>query len=923
MGSSSKQKHRDRDGNGNDQSNSSNSRKRKHHCSSATSEDRHDRSGATGDGSGTREKRHKHKRHHRDKKREKQEEKQEYASSDSDVVEVLPQEYIAPEAAGDGQSHSSLSVDETNRMRAKLGLKPLQVGPLKTSKASSSQPTTQPSQSSHDRLSVAASDQIRAKLGLKPLQVGTSEAHSTRDIDGNDDEESDDGKLQDDLGEFYHRPAGNITAEKKAEKIKQRLDDRKARRAIESKLAKIKSLGTDANDDLDDPLAWVNRSRQTQSAKVAAAHRAAYLDALDEQFGVAEVIQRGEKQKRAKAYGEKQLKGLRVEHDMGRFMDDGHGGLTLEGKGVVLTLKDQGVLDDGGDVLVNVNMVDDERYEKSNLNKKRKLPHDFYFDEQLDEFGNPLPQSILGKYDEDLDGNKATSDHFIIGHSTSTPMQLNKATTLNNRTSASNSGSSIKEKLAESLLSNMTIASEYYNEDELAAFKKPKKVRKKMRKKAGGTEGGVAAFSGGNRDQVKSGSEAEKWIEGVGTRRPGRMESSGGRNHGAGNDLAYDDIPAAEDFTGLKVEDENEDYLERVLNKARKLKLQERNQAMPNVTDILSQIKPEIDEEGESPNYGKDSATLQQPSSSIILNSTAEFCRTLGDIPTYGRSGNRDDMTGNSTQEDMETIDSYIKPNRRNSHGKHRMITMEIDSDDEQGNGQQAPYDDDDDLQIMETDGRGQSRWSNVDGSGGSGAGASGSGGGGGIGDKPILDEEPDVGAGVGAALKLAMSKGYLDKDETNRPSNTRLAHLQAKHYSIEDKAHGEGGEGERPGRRGGSAADRYSGPVQDFKEKETFRPNVKLEYIDDDGHVLNAKEAFRYLSHKFHGKGPGKNKVEKRIKKSQQEGLMKKMSSTDTPLGTLNMLQNKQKEMQSAFIVLSGGKHTHSTTTAISKSRR
>ncbi len=28
---------------------------------------------------------------------------------------------------------------------------------------------------------------------------------------------------------------------------------------------------------------------------------------------------------------------------------------------------------------------------------------------------------------------------------------------------------------------------------------------------------------------------------------------------------------------------------------------------------------------------------------SIILNATAEFCRTLGDIPTYGQAGNRDE----------------------------------------------------------------------------------------------------------------------------------------------------------------------------------------------------------------------------------------------------------------------------------------
>lgn len=129
-----------------------------------------------------------------------------------------------------------------------------------------------------------------------------------------------------------------------------------------------------------------------------------------------------------------------------------------------------------------------------------------------------------------------------------------------------------------------------------------------------------------------------------------------------------------------------------------------------------------------------------------------------------------------------------------------------------------------------------------------------------------ILDEEPDVGSGVSAALKLAMSKGYLDKEQNNRPSNSRLAHLQAQHYSIEDKSYGDDND---RGRR-----ERYTGPIQEFRERDCFKPNVKLEYIDDDGRVLNSKEAFRYLSHKFHGKGPGKNKVEKRIKKNVQEGV-------------------------------------------------
>nr|CAD7442650.1 unnamed protein product [Timema bartmani] len=167
----------------------------------------------------------------------------------------------------------------------------------------------------------------------------------------------------------------------------------------------------------------------------------------------------------------------------------------------------------------------------------------------------------------------------------------------------------------------------------------------------------------------------------------------------------------------------------------------------------------------------------------------------------------------------------------------------------------------------------------------------------------PILDAEPDVGSGVAGALRLAISKGYLEKEDKNKPSASRFAHLQAQNYSIEDKTYFDD---DKFGRR-----ERYSGPTSDFKEKETFKPNVKLEYIDDDGRILNAKEAFRYLSHKFHGKGPGKNKVEKRMKKNEQEGLMKQMSSTDTPLGTLNLLQAKQKETQSAFVVLSGSKQT------------
>jgi hypothetical protein len=48
------------------------------------------------------------------------------------------------------------------------------------------------------------------------------------------------------------------------------------------------------------------------------------------------------------------------------------------------------------------------------------------------------------------------------------------------------------------------------------------------------------------------------------------------------------------------------------------------------VEQVLSKVKAEPDDEA-----------LQD--GNIVLNATSEFCRTLGDIPTYGQSGNREE----------------------------------------------------------------------------------------------------------------------------------------------------------------------------------------------------------------------------------------------------------------------------------------
>lgn len=46
---------------------------------------------------------------------------------------------------------------------------------------------------------------------------------------------AEDGKLKDDLGEFYHKPAANLAQQRKADKLREKLQLHKEKRKIEQK----------------------------------------------------------------------------------------------------------------------------------------------------------------------------------------------------------------------------------------------------------------------------------------------------------------------------------------------------------------------------------------------------------------------------------------------------------------------------------------------------------------------------------------------------------------------------------------------------------------------------------------------------------------------------------------------------------------
>ncbi|XP_046388909.1 U4/U6.U5 tri-snRNP-associated protein 1 isoform X1 [Ischnura elegans] len=703
---------------------------------------------------------------------------------------------------------------------------------------------------SDNNLSIEETNKLRARLGLKPLKVEDGSSASKKSPEGTSGDQGnetrpigDDGT---DMGEFVHKPAENISSKVKSEKIKQKLQERREKRSIEAKLAKVKKIAEEEDDE--DTLEWIKKSRRLQEEKEKAQKRAQMLEELDAEFGVGDLVDSEFRNDRKEVYSSKDLRGLRVEHAADSIS---------EGKTVVLTLKDKGVLDEEDDVLVNVNLLDEEKYKK-NIDRKKQKPHQFgynvYDDPELDEFGN-VKKTILSKYDEEIDGEAKKS--FELGVDDSEEYQ---------RTEMSRIREKLQKKTLESLnLPSLKLASEYYTEEEMEKFKKPKKKVRKVRRKPLKASDllSLPGTSQGNDAGSRSFAPKRDINEDSGDGFPMEDESSSQGSVKVKKEpidesevIDVDDLlPPPEDLSDVKLEpDDSELELQLALNKARKIKQKEALENNSSVEKIAAEIVAKNEQDD----------GLSGTQGSIVLNATAEFCRTLGDIPTYGLAGNRDE----DAEELMDFEREMNEERRRVEEETQKGAWAEVEMD--EGPAEVAPA------------------------------------------EVPILDVEPDVGSGVAGALRLAVSKGYLERENKNRPSASRMHHLQAQNYSIEDKTYFDD---DKFGRR-----ERYCGPTSDFKEKDGFKPNVKLDYIDDDGRVLSAKEAFRYLSHKFHGKGPGKNKVEKRMKKVEQEVLMKQMSSTDTPLGTLNLLQHKQKETQSPYVVLSGSKHLQST--SISKSK-
>lgn len=165
------------------------------------------------------------------------------------------------------------------------------------------------------------------------------------------------------------------------------------------------------------------------------------------------------------------------------------------------------------------------------------------------------------------------------------------------------------------------------------------------------------------------------------------------------------------------------------------------------------------------------------------------------------------------------------------------------------------------------------------------------------------LEEESTLDQGLGATLSMLRQRGLVK--ETDSSSSNAL--LRDRQRFLQDRLNREA-EAERRARTQ-RERDRASGKLDRMSAREReeyarwenkqrdqqearqmaeifnreYKPDVQLKYTDEYGRSMNQKEAFKHLSHQFHGKGSGKMKTEKLLKKIEEEKKREAMSALDS----------------------------------------
>ena len=479
-------------------------------------------------------------------------------------------------------------------------------------------------------MSLEETNRVREKLGLKPLRTG----------------ESDRAKRQREAEEQAHTARRDAEKSKETAEIAARIAAAKEKRQMEARNRATAQLG-EADDAEDDLSAWVTKSRDIElkeklEAKRKAEELARKLAEQDDDFEDSESdddasLTRGKKSL-GDLYTSDALAGLRVRHGADEV---------AEGETVVLTLKDASVLDetrtgvnDEGDELENVLLAEEKRRKRARA-EATKRPADAPFAEE-DENDKTR---ILGKYDEKKDDDVLTLND---AGSISAAEERRKAE-IRRRLAASlggapagareQSAATEKKTLAEFLTPAEVAAREAA--DAAAKFNKPKKKRrKKLREKKldvdeleGDALVPAASELGSRRTREEEGSAADAAAATDRWRRDAQFAAA------LTKAKRRTDERILAEMAGDGLEEEEDDELERALARSRRAAAENTKNERGGVASVVAAVaERRAKEEAEG---GSERAGV---AGGVVFSDTQEFVQNIdGGAPTESAAGDEMD----------------------------------------------------------------------------------------------------------------------------------------------------------------------------------------------------------------------------------------------------------------------------------------
>ena len=659
-----------------------------------------------------------------------------------------------------------------------------------------------------DAASIEEVNKVRLAIGLKPLPVpGIGPTFKpSKGSDSSSGEEDQGSTLESRQAQGYDN--WNKLRDEADAKAKREAKNEAIKRARDAarKFAKLEGKGLGEADDATElnTKSWLIQQKKRQ--KKLDKERARRLE------------QELKEREEAADYTAEDLAGVKVGHELGDFE---------EGDEQVLTLKDTTIdeNEEEGDELENLDLKEREKLnERLELKKKKPV----YNPNDIDETGEKV---LLKHYDETIDGKKR------------------KRFTLDAQGSTIEEREALKKTIGQRLQAQPTsldilkeVSTSDYNEASEFKIKKPKKKKTKSTRQKPTFEDDIFPRSELLNDDMDPSADS--------------MEVDAGQN-------TKSMPPPPPSFQNISFVDD--DDLQASLAKQRRAALKKRKNIKPE--DLAKQLREEEEiakMEGQGNSYD-----VQAEEGGMVIDETSEFVANLQ------RPG----------KEDKRRRPSSSK-HEIGQKGSKSLLGIDDEGDVNMQGSYNAVEDEEEVLARLKRDAStpGEARLT-----------ATG------------LEDESTLTRGIGSTLSLLSQRGLIktaDSGDINALHRERQKFLAEKHKreaAAEQKARLQRERDRASGILDGMSARareeraRLENKNRDQAESRQmaeifsreYKPDVQLKYVDEFGRSMNQKEAFKHLSHQFHGKGSGKQKTEKHLKKIEEDKRKEAMSSLDSSQAT------------------------------------